>query len=128
MIGGKVVTEVQKKKVGGNTVETIEERTEGAVPRWGNENSPDMDWFRADQESLRRAQLPGCSIHSRAAARSCRRPCGFLVSECEPGHLRDCRCGWVRRQARRVERAAHKNAGLTWVLAHEVSVSPLDGP
>src|SRR3984885_6716002 len=27
-IGGKVVTEVQKKKVGGKTVETIKERTE----------------------------------------------------------------------------------------------------
>jgi hypothetical protein len=47
-IGGKAVTEVQKKKVGGKTVETIEERTEGGVLRWGNENSPDMDWFRAE--------------------------------------------------------------------------------
>jgi len=47
-IGGKIVTEVQKKKVGGKTVETIKERTEGGVLRWGNENSPDMDWFRAE--------------------------------------------------------------------------------
>lgn len=47
-IGGKVVTEVQRKKVGGKTVETIKERTEGGVLRWGNENSPDMDWFRAE--------------------------------------------------------------------------------
>jgi putative DNA methylase len=47
-IGGKVVTEVQKKKVGGKTVETIRERTEGGVLRWGNENSPDMDWFREE--------------------------------------------------------------------------------
>ena len=47
-IGGKVVTEVQKKKVGGKTVETIKERTEGGVLRWGNENSPDMDWFREE--------------------------------------------------------------------------------
>jgi putative DNA methylase len=30
-IGGKVVTEVQKKNVGGKTVETIKERTEGGV-------------------------------------------------------------------------------------------------
>ena len=28
-IGGKVVTEVQKKKVGGKTVEIVKERTEG---------------------------------------------------------------------------------------------------
>jgi putative DNA methylase len=47
-IGEKVVTEVQKKKVGGKTVETIKERTEGSVLRWGNENSPDMDWFREE--------------------------------------------------------------------------------
>jgi putative DNA methylase len=45
-IGGKVVTEVQKKKVGGKTVEVMKERTEGGVLHWGNENSPDMDWFR----------------------------------------------------------------------------------
>ncbi len=47
-IGGKVVTEVQKKKVAGKTVETVKERTEGGVLRWGNENSPDMDWFREE--------------------------------------------------------------------------------
>jgi putative DNA methylase len=47
-IGGKIVTEVQKKKVGGKTVETIKERTEGGVLRWGNENSPDMDLFREE--------------------------------------------------------------------------------
>src|SRR5271157_4454656 len=47
-IGGKVVTEVQKKKVGGKTVEVVRERTEGGVLHWGNENSPDMDWFREE--------------------------------------------------------------------------------
>ena len=47
-IGGKVVTEVQKKKVGGKTVEVVKERTEGGVLHWGNENSPDMDWFREE--------------------------------------------------------------------------------
>jgi len=47
-IGGKVVNEVQKKKVGGKTVEVVRERTEGGVLHWGNENSPDMDWFREE--------------------------------------------------------------------------------
>ena len=37
-IGGKVVTEVQKKKVGGKTVEIVKELTEGGVLHWGNEN------------------------------------------------------------------------------------------
>jgi putative DNA methylase len=47
-IGGKVVTEVQKKKVGGKTVETVKERTEGGILHWGSENNPDMDWFREE--------------------------------------------------------------------------------
>ena len=47
-IGGKVVAEVQKKKVGGKTIEVVKERTEGGVLHWGNENSPDMDWFREE--------------------------------------------------------------------------------
>src|SRR3954452_7456681 len=47
-IGGKSVTEVQRKKVGGKTVEVVKERTEGGVLHWGNENSPDMDWFREE--------------------------------------------------------------------------------
>jgi adenine-specific DNA methylase len=51
-IGGKVVTDVQKKKVGGKTVEVVKERTEGGVLHWGNESSPDMDWFR---EEIRKA-------------------------------------------------------------------------
>jgi len=51
-IGGKVITEVQKKKVGGKTIEVVKERTEGGVLHWGNENSPDMDWFR---EEIRKA-------------------------------------------------------------------------
>src|SRR5437867_3185389 len=47
-IGGKVVTEVQKKKVGGKVVEVVKERTEGGVLHWGRENSPDMNWFRVE--------------------------------------------------------------------------------
>ena len=47
-IGGKVVTEVQKKKVGGKAVEVIKEGTEGGMLHWGNEHSPDMDWFREE--------------------------------------------------------------------------------
>jgi putative DNA methylase len=51
-IGGKVVTEVQKNKVRAKTVETIKERTEGGVLRWGNEKSYGMDWFR---EAIKKA-------------------------------------------------------------------------
>ena len=55
-IGGKVVTEVQKKKVGGKTVETVKEHTEGGVLHWGNENSPDRDRCRAE---IKKANEPG---------------------------------------------------------------------
>ena len=51
-IGGKVVTEVQKKKVGGRRSRRSRSETEGGVLHWGNENSPDMDWFR---EEIRKA-------------------------------------------------------------------------
>ncbi len=57
-IGGKVITEVQKKKVGGKTVEVVKERTEGGVLRWGNENSPDMDWFREEIKKAYGGQAP----------------------------------------------------------------------
>src|SRR5262245_297279 len=47
-IGGKVVTEVQKKKGGGKPVEGVKGRSEGGVLHWGNGNNPDMDWFREE--------------------------------------------------------------------------------
>ena len=57
-IGGKVVTEVQKKKVGGKTIEVVKERTEGGVLHWGNENSPDMDWFREEIKKAYSGRAP----------------------------------------------------------------------
>jgi putative DNA methylase len=57
-IGGKLVTEVQKKKVGGKTIEVVKERTEGGVLHWGNENSPDMDWFREEIKKAYGGQAP----------------------------------------------------------------------
>jgi adenine-specific DNA methylase len=57
-IGGKVVTEVQKKKVGGKTVAVVKERTEGGVLHWGNENSPDMDWFREEIKKAYGGRVP----------------------------------------------------------------------
>ncbi len=48
-IGGKVVTRTERKKgKNGKVVEKIKEETEGGVLHWGNENSPDMDWFREE--------------------------------------------------------------------------------
>jgi hypothetical protein len=66
-IGGKVVTEVQKMKVGGKIVETIKERTEGVVLHWGNENSPDMDWFRAEIKKGE-ARADGRRLHAQHAS------------------------------------------------------------
>ena len=48
-IGGKVVTRTERKKgKNGKVVEKIKEETEGGVLHWGDENSPDMDWFREE--------------------------------------------------------------------------------
>ena len=47
-IGGKVVTEVQKKKVGGIDGRGRQTANRRGLLHWGNENSPDMDWFREE--------------------------------------------------------------------------------
>ncbi len=51
-IGGKVVTEVDKKNVNGKVVEIVKERTKGGVLRWGNQKSQDIVSFR---EQIREA-------------------------------------------------------------------------
>lgn len=90
-IGGKIVTEVQKKKVGGNVVEILKERTEGGVPRWGNENSSDMDWFREEIKKAYGGRAPrvldpfagGGAIPLEAMHSAARRP--PLTSTRSPG-------------------------------------------
>ena len=47
-IGGDVVQATKKKRVGGRIAEVPVEETAGGVLRWGRENSPDMDFFRAE--------------------------------------------------------------------------------
>jgi putative DNA methylase len=47
-IGGTVVKRVEKKKLGGKTIEVEKEETVGGVLHWGRESSPDMDWFREE--------------------------------------------------------------------------------
>lgn len=43
-IGGRIVQRTKRK----NGQDVIVEETEGGVLHWGQENSPDMDWFRAE--------------------------------------------------------------------------------
>ena len=57
LTGGNVVIEVQKKKVGGKTVETIKERT-GGVLHCGNENNPDMDLLREEIKKAYGGRVP----------------------------------------------------------------------
>ncbi len=47
-IGGHVVQKVEKKNVGGKTVEVEREETIGGVLHWGRESSPDLEWFRQE--------------------------------------------------------------------------------
>jgi len=47
-IGGTVVKNIQKKKLHGKVVEVEKEETLGGVLHWGNENNPDMEWFRQE--------------------------------------------------------------------------------
>jgi adenine-specific DNA methylase len=45
-IGGTIVKRIERKKIGGKTVEIEREETLGGVLHWGRESNPDMDWFR----------------------------------------------------------------------------------
>ncbi|MGQ0535500.1 MAG: DUF1156 domain-containing protein [Methanobacteriota archaeon] len=46
-IGGKVVTRETKKKLPGGKVQVqFKDETAGGALHWGQESSPDMDWFR----------------------------------------------------------------------------------
>jgi putative DNA methylase len=47
-IGGKVVKRIEKKKLGGKTIEVEREETVGGILHWGRESSPDMEWFRQE--------------------------------------------------------------------------------
>ena len=47
-IGGKIVKKIERKKLHGKYVEIEKDETVGGVLHWGRENSPDMDWFRAE--------------------------------------------------------------------------------
>lgn len=51
-IGGTVVKKIERKKIGGKTVEVEREETVGGVLHWGRESNPEMDWFR---EQIRNA-------------------------------------------------------------------------
>jgi adenine-specific DNA methylase len=47
-IGGKVVKRIEKKKLGGKTIEVEREETVGGILHWGRESSPDLEWFRQE--------------------------------------------------------------------------------
>src|SRR6266498_3240744 len=51
-IGGTVVKKIEKKKVGGKTVEVEREETIGGLLHWGRESVPAVDEFR---EEIRKA-------------------------------------------------------------------------
>jgi len=45
-MAGKVVKKIERKKIGGRTIENVKETTEGGILHWGRENGPDLQWFR----------------------------------------------------------------------------------
>ena len=47
-IGGTVVKKIERKKIGGKTVEVEREETVGGVLHWGRESAPAMEEFRAE--------------------------------------------------------------------------------
>lgn len=47
-MAGTLVEKIEKKKVGGKTVEVRREETVGGILHWGRESSPDLEWFRQE--------------------------------------------------------------------------------
>ena len=45
-LAGEVIESIEKKKIGGRTVEKTKRETRGGILHWGRELSPDLDWFR----------------------------------------------------------------------------------
>jgi putative DNA methylase len=45
-IGGRIVSKIERKKVGGKPVEIEREETVGGILHWGRESSPDIQFFR----------------------------------------------------------------------------------
>jgi putative DNA methylase len=45
-LAGDVIETIEKKKVGGRTIEKTKRETRGGILHWGRESSPDLDWFR----------------------------------------------------------------------------------
>ncbi len=47
-LAGEVVETIERKKVGGKTVEKRKRETLGGILHWGRESGPDLDWFRQE--------------------------------------------------------------------------------
>lgn len=45
-LGGKTIQKIKRKKTDTGWVEELGEETEGGILRWGQENGPDLNWFR----------------------------------------------------------------------------------
>jgi adenine-specific DNA methylase len=51
-LAGEVIETIEEKKVGGRKTERRKRETRGGILHWGQENSPDLEWFR---EKIRKA-------------------------------------------------------------------------
>ena len=45
-MAGRIVEKIERKRLNGRTVEKVKEVTEGGILHWGQENDPDLQWFR----------------------------------------------------------------------------------
>src|SRR6266511_851693 len=45
-LAGRIVPKIERRKVGGRTIEVVKEQTEGGILHWGREKGPELQWFR----------------------------------------------------------------------------------
>ena len=57
-MAGSVIEKIERKKVGGRTVETVKEETVGGILHWRRENGTDLDWFRREIRKAHGGRAP----------------------------------------------------------------------
>ena len=57
-LAGDVIETIEQKKVGGRTVEKTKRETRGGILHWGQEASPDLDWFRTKIQAAYGGRTP----------------------------------------------------------------------
>ncbi|MEW6573916.1 MAG: DUF1156 domain-containing protein [Bacillota bacterium] len=79
-LAGRVIQKVEKKRLpSGKVIERIKEETEGGILHWGRENSPALDWFRAEIKKAYDGRAPKVLDPFAGGGPFLWKPCGWAA-------------------------------------------------